>query len=154
MASNVSHMLQTALKQMDDIIAGKILDYQSNCIQELNPATADLSLKALQLTEALRAALEGQDLDQAFFQNQVSTKAADVILKWLERGEVNLQSAGSAESYQERLSRLEGDKESLILQVSVLTDQVEAQGVKISDLESSLEEHQLKLNSTEEMLQQ
>uniref|UniRef100_A0A673YBD8 PPFIA binding protein 2 n=1 Tax=Salmo trutta TaxID=8032 RepID=A0A673YBD8_SALTR len=43
------------------------------------------------------------------------------------------------------------DKESFI---HVLTDQVEAQGVKISDLESSLEEHQHKLNSTEEMLQQ
>uniref|UniRef100_A0A4W6C3I2 PPFIA binding protein 2 n=1 Tax=Lates calcarifer TaxID=8187 RepID=A0A4W6C3I2_LATCA len=67
---------------------------------------------------------------------------------------VNLQSNGNSESYQERLSRLEGDKESLILQVSVLTDQVEAQGVKISDLESSLVEHQHKLNSTEEMLQQ
>lgn len=39
-------------------------------------------------------------------------------------------------------------------QVSVLTDQVEAQGAKISDLESSLVEHQHKLNSTEEMLQQ
>lgn len=39
-------------------------------------------------------------------------------------------------------------------QVSVLTDQVEAQGEKIRDLENSLEEHQLKLNSTEEMLQQ
>uniref|UniRef100_A0A8C8IXH3 SAM domain-containing protein n=1 Tax=Oncorhynchus tshawytscha TaxID=74940 RepID=A0A8C8IXH3_ONCTS len=52
------------------------------------------------------------------------------------------------------MTRLEGDKESLVLQVSVLTDQVEAQGVKISDLESSLEEHQHKLNSTEEMLQQ
>ncbi|XP_018523549.1 liprin-beta-2 isoform X1 [Lates calcarifer] len=71
---------------------------------------------------------------------------------WLRK--VNLQSNGNSESYQERLSRLEGDKESLILQVSVLTDQVEAQGVKISDLESSLVEHQHKLNSTEEMLQQ
>ncbi|KAF7661542.1 hypothetical protein LDENG_00259470 [Lucifuga dentata] len=39
-------------------------------------------------------------------------------------------------------------------QVSVLTDQVEAQGVKISDLETSLVEHQHKLNSAEEMLQQ
>ncbi|XP_026168059.1 liprin-beta-2b isoform X5 [Mastacembelus armatus] len=38
--------------------------------------------------------------------------------------------------------------------VSVLTDQVEAQGEKIRDLESSLEEHRLKLVSTEEMLQQ
>ncbi|XP_040894862.1 liprin-beta-2 isoform X2 [Toxotes jaculatrix] len=71
---------------------------------------------------------------------------------WLRK--VNLHSNGNSESYQERLSRLEGDKESLILQVSVLTDQVEAQGVKISDLESSLVEHQHKLNSTEEMLQQ
>lgn len=40
------------------------------------------------------------------------------------------------------------------IQVSVLTDQVEAQGAKINDLESSLVEHQHKLNSTEEMLQQ
>lgn len=39
-------------------------------------------------------------------------------------------------------------------QVSVLTDQVEAQGAKISDLQSSLVEHQQKLDSTEEMLQQ
>uniref|UniRef100_A0A8B9FTI0 SAM domain-containing protein n=1 Tax=Amazona collaria TaxID=241587 RepID=A0A8B9FTI0_9PSIT len=58
------------------------------------------------------------------------------------------------ETYQERLARLEGDKESLILQVSVLTDQVEAQGEKIRDLEICLEGHQLKLNATEEMLQQ
>lgn len=36
----------------------------------------------------------------------------------------------------------------------MLTDQVEAQGAKISDLQSSLEEHQHKLDSTEEMLQQ
>uniref|UniRef100_A0A672G5R9 PPFIA binding protein 2a n=1 Tax=Salarias fasciatus TaxID=181472 RepID=A0A672G5R9_SALFA len=67
---------------------------------------------------------------------------------------VNLHSNTNSESYQDRLSRLEGDKESLILQVSVLTDQVEAQGVKISDLQTSLVEHQLKLSSTEEMLQQ
>uniref|UniRef100_A0A7N8Y5U3 PPFIA binding protein 2a n=1 Tax=Mastacembelus armatus TaxID=205130 RepID=A0A7N8Y5U3_9TELE len=66
----------------------------------------------------------------------------------------NIHSNTNSESYQDRLSRLEGDKQSLILQVSVLTDQVEAQGVKISDLESSLVEHQQKLNSTEEMLQQ
>ena len=39
-------------------------------------------------------------------------------------------------------------------QVSVLADQVEAQGAKISDLENSLVAHQHKLNSTEEMLQQ
>ncbi|KAG2463276.1 LIPB2 protein, partial [Polypterus senegalus] len=68
--------------------------------------------------------------------------------------QVHLRSPVNNETYQERLSRLEGDKESLVLQVSVLTDQVEAQGEKIRDLESSLEEHHHKLNSTEEMLQQ
>uniref|UniRef100_A0A4W3GCN4 PPFIA binding protein 2 n=1 Tax=Callorhinchus milii TaxID=7868 RepID=A0A4W3GCN4_CALMI len=71
-------------------------------------------------------------------------------------GEARLREDGSLnnESYQDRLTRLESDKESLVLQVSVLTDQVEAQGEKIRDLEACLEEHQLKLNSTEEMLQQ
>uniref|UniRef100_A0A672ZWQ8 PPFIA binding protein 2 n=1 Tax=Sphaeramia orbicularis TaxID=375764 RepID=A0A672ZWQ8_9TELE len=68
--------------------------------------------------------------------------------------QVNLCSPSNNETYQERLLRLEGDKESLVLQVSVLTDQVEAQGEKIRDLESSLEEHRQKLSSTEEMLQQ
>uniref|UniRef100_A0A7N6F9B7 SAM domain-containing protein n=1 Tax=Anabas testudineus TaxID=64144 RepID=A0A7N6F9B7_ANATE len=68
--------------------------------------------------------------------------------------QVNLCSPANNETYQERLLRLEGDKESLVLQVSVLTDQVEAQGEKIRDLESSLENHRQKLASTEEMLQQ
>ncbi|XP_066222557.1 liprin-beta-2 isoform X9 [Saccopteryx leptura] len=39
-------------------------------------------------------------------------------------------------------------------EVSVLTDQVEAQGEKIRDLEVCLEGHQVKLNAAEEMLQQ
>ncbi|XP_030416172.1 liprin-beta-2 isoform X7 [Gopherus evgoodei] len=73
---------------------------------------------------------------------------------WLKRSQVNHLSSANNETYQERLARLEGDKESLILQVSVLTDQVEAQGEKIRDLEVCLEGHQLKLNATEEMLQQ
>uniref|UniRef100_A0A8C5EAB5 Liprin-beta-2-like n=1 Tax=Gouania willdenowi TaxID=441366 RepID=A0A8C5EAB5_GOUWI len=75
-------------------------------------------------------------------------------MDWLHSGAVNLCSPTHNESYQERLLRLEGDKESLVLQVSVLTDQVEAQGEKIRDLESSLEEHRQKLASTGEMLQQ
>ncbi|MGH0176793.1 UNVERIFIED_CONTAM: hypothetical protein FKN15_075201 [Acipenser sinensis] len=66
----------------------------------------------------------------------------------------NLRSSVSSETYQERLARLEADKESLVLQVSVLTDQVEAQGEKIRDLESSLDEHHHKQQTTQEMLQQ
>uniref|UniRef100_A0A669QWG9 PPFIA binding protein 2 n=1 Tax=Phasianus colchicus TaxID=9054 RepID=A0A669QWG9_PHACC len=76
------------------------------------------------------------------------------LLKKKKTSQVNHHSSTNNETYQERLARLEGDKESLILQVSVLTDQVEAQGEKIRDLEICLEGHQLKLNATEEMLQQ
>ncbi|XP_034390078.1 liprin-beta-2b isoform X15 [Cyclopterus lumpus] len=71
---------------------------------------------------------------------------------WLKK--VDLCSPANNETYQERLLRLEGDKESLVLQVSVLTDQVEAQGEKIRDLESCLEKHRKKLASTEKLLQQ
>ncbi|XP_075402245.1 liprin-beta-2 isoform X2 [Tenrec ecaudatus] len=73
---------------------------------------------------------------------------------WQALSQGSHHSAASNETYQERLARLEGDKESLILQVSVLTDQVEAQGEKIRDLEVCLEGHQVKLNAAEEMLQQ
>ncbi|XP_058485694.1 liprin-beta-2 isoform X7 [Solea solea] len=169
MASNASHMLETALQQMDDIIAGKIgevlfsdalhsegQDYQSteSTQHQCPPPPADPALRALQLAEALGEALRGEE-EQVNPRQQVSSDTASVILKWLlHKCQVNVNSNSNSDSYQERLSRLEGDKESLILQVSVLTDQVEAQGSKISDLENSLVEHQHKLNSTEEMLQQ
>ncbi|XP_014846234.1 PREDICTED: liprin-beta-2-like isoform X6 [Poecilia mexicana] len=171
MEARASHMLEAALEQMDGIIAGKMCEglfsppmqpcnqgYKSSDVDpELPlPTPVDPVFEALQLMEVLRAVLEGQSSEekQGASCKQTSTDTANVILKWLQRDGANLTLNNSSESYQERLSRLEGDKESLILQVSVLTDQVEAQGVKIHDLESSLVEHQHKLNSTEEMLQQ
>ncbi|KRZ78228.1 Liprin-beta [Trichinella papuae] len=53
---------------------------------------------------------------------------------------------------QDKLHRLESDRESLSLQVSVLAEQVGAQTEKIKDLESMLEDKKTKLDSTEEML--
>lgn len=49
--------------------------------------------------------------------------------------------------------RLEGDKDSLQLQVTVLSEQVEAQAEKIIDLENSLEEKREQLQKAEEQLQ-
>uniref|UniRef100_A0A3P8WBW0 Liprin-beta-1/2 coiled-coil domain-containing protein n=1 Tax=Cynoglossus semilaevis TaxID=244447 RepID=A0A3P8WBW0_CYNSE len=148
MASNASHMLENALQQMDDIIAGK------RCC--LNLYSLGGIKQTLQLIEGLRAALEAEwsEEEKLALRERVSADTASVILKWIDRNQVNRHPNSNSDSYQERLSRLEGDKESLVLQVSVLTDQVEAQGSKISDLESSLVEYQQKLNSTEEMLQQ
>ncbi|XP_061736737.1 liprin-beta-2 isoform X3 [Nerophis ophidion] len=159
MASNASHMLEAALEQMDDIIAGKSgeklhsgqqpLEVQ-NCKSQHQKTTSrvESTSKAPALTDIVEALLEVEEC------NKEHEKHALAIQMRLQEGEVNHQSSDRSESYQERLSRLEGDKESLILQVGVLTDQVEAQEVKISDLQSSVVKHRLKLNATEEMLQQ
>uniref|UniRef100_A0A672PQ13 PPFIA binding protein 2 n=1 Tax=Sinocyclocheilus grahami TaxID=75366 RepID=A0A672PQ13_SINGR len=116
-------------------------------------------LRVLQLAEELKFALEGQICaeDKETLLRQMPSATAHSLLLWIDRRSeisVNVQGSGNGESYQERLSRLEEDKESLVLQVSVLTDQVKAQGEKIRDLENSLGEYQHKLKSTEEMLQQ
>ncbi|XP_040058773.1 liprin-beta-2 isoform X2 [Gasterosteus aculeatus] len=133
MASNASQMLESALEQMDDIIAGEMGEglfsalmrcggregKASTYTSPLTPAPLrDPALRALQLTEALRVVLQGQSSEEEHvcLRKRVSTDSAHVILKWLERDVGNLHPSGNSESYQERLSRLEEDKESLILQ--------------------------------------
>ncbi|KFQ32008.1 Liprin-beta-2, partial [Mesitornis unicolor] len=115
------------------------------------------TFQILHLLEDLKMALEMLEdpQEKEALRNQIPGATAVCIREWFVENlsQVNHHSSNN-ETYQERLARLEGDKESLILQVSVLTDQVEAQGEKIRDLEICLEGHQLKLNATEEMLQQ
>lgn len=162
MTSDASHMLEAALEQMDGIIAGTktAADFSDGtCESGLSPPSSCLnSMPVLHLIEDLRLALEMLALPQEreALLSQIPGPTAAYIKEWLEDSlsQVNHHSAASNETYQERLARLEGDKESLILQVSVLTDQVEAQGEKIRDLEVCLEGHQVKLNAAEEMLQQ
>ncbi|XP_063052881.1 liprin-beta-2b isoform X7 [Engraulis encrasicolus] len=157
MDSDASHMLEAALEQMDDIIAGsKVVAELSNGMYDLGSPVSSAPLQVLQLAEDLRVALELQACDQErdTLRSQLPCATAHLLIDWLQKGSINLQSPPNNESCQERLARLEGDKQSLVLQVSVLTDQVEAQGEKIRDLESSLEEHHHKLVNTEEMLQQ
>ncbi|XP_056242584.1 liprin-beta-2-like isoform X7 [Seriola aureovittata] len=158
METEASHMLEAALEQMDDIIAGSkaaAVEF-SNSMYDLGSPISTGPLQVVQLAEDLKLALELQpnQEERESLRAQLQTETAQALINWLQSGAVNLCSPANNESYQERLLRLEGDKESLVLQVSVLTDQVEAQGEKIRDLESSLEEHRQKLASTEEMLQQ
>uniref|UniRef100_A0A9J8A9K0 PPFIA binding protein 2 n=1 Tax=Cyprinus carpio carpio TaxID=630221 RepID=A0A9J8A9K0_CYPCA len=133
----------------------------SNGLYDLRSPVSAGPLPVLQLAEELRLALELQarDEDCNSLRSQLPCTTAQTLMEWLEKGSstlffLNHHCSSNNETYQDRLARLEGDKESLVLQVSVLTDQVEAQGEKIRDLESSLEEHHHKLISTEEMLQQ
>ncbi|XP_076589440.1 liprin-beta-1b isoform X4 [Chaetodon auriga] len=158
MMSDASDMLAAALEQMDGIIAGsKALDYSNGLFDCQSPTSPFMgSLRALHLLEDLRSVLELMDTEEReSLRCQIPESTADSLVEWLHghlsNGHISL---GGGDHYQERLSRLESDKESLVLQVSVLTDQVEAQGEKIRDLDLCLDEHREKLNATEDMLQQ
>nr|XP_035932755.1 liprin-beta-1 isoform X6 [Halichoerus grypus] len=157
MMSDASDMLAAALEQMDGIIAGsKALEYSNGIFDCQSPTSPFMgSLRALHLVEDLRGLLEMMDTDEKEgLRCQIPDSTAETVVEWLQSQMTNGHLPGNGEVYQERLARLENDKESLVLQVSVLTDQVEAQGEKIRDLEFCLEEHREKLNATEEMLQQ
>ncbi|XP_062990314.1 liprin-beta-1 isoform X1 [Elgaria multicarinata webbii] len=157
MMSDASEMLAAALEQMDGIIAGsKALEYSNGIFDCQSPTSPFMgSLRALHLVEDLRGLLEMMEADEKEgLRCQVPDSTAEVLIEWLQSQMTNGHISANGDVYQERLSRLENDKESLVLQVSVLTDQVDAQGEKIRDLELCLEEHREKLNATEEMLQQ
>ncbi|XP_011605467.1 liprin-beta-1b isoform X4 [Takifugu rubripes] len=158
MMSDASDMLAAALEQMDGIIAGsKTLDYSNGMFDCQSPTSPFMgSLRALHLLEELRSVLEVMDTEEReSLRCQIPDSTAESLGGWihghLSNGHMSLSGS---DLYQERLSRLESDKESLILQVSVLTDQVEAQGEKIRDLDLCLDEHRDKRNATEELLQQ
>ncbi|XP_074681637.1 liprin-beta-1 isoform X9 [Strix aluco] len=157
MMSDASDMLAAALEQMDGIIAGsKALEYSNGIFDCQSPTSPFMGgLRALHLVEDLRGLLEMMEADEREgLRCQVPDSTAEALIEWLQSQMTNGHVSGNGDVYQERLARLENDKESLVLQVSVLTDQVEAQGEKIRDLEFCLEEHREKLNATEEMLQQ
>ncbi|KTG42366.1 hypothetical protein cypCar_00009845 [Cyprinus carpio] len=178
MMSDASDMLAAALEQMDGIIAGsKALDYSNGIFDCQSPTSPFMgSLRALNLLEDLRGILELMDTEEReSLRCQIPDSTADSLVEWLHGHLVytphsrtleftvysrcsilcsNGHISITGDVYQDRLNRLESDKESLVLQVSVLTDQVEAQGEKIRDLDLCLDEHREKLNATEEMLQQ
>ncbi|XP_072529178.1 liprin-beta-1 isoform X2 [Salminus brasiliensis] len=158
MMSDASEMLAAALEQMDGIIAGsKAMDYSNGLFDCQSPTSPFLgSLRALHLLEDLRGALALMDTEEReSLRGQVPHTTAEGLVEWLQGRLTNGHGSTAGDLvYQERLSRLESDKECLVLQVSVLTDQVEVQGEKIRDLDMCLEEHRMKLNATEELLQQ
>ncbi|XP_041833176.1 liprin-beta-1-like isoform X2 [Melanotaenia boesemani] len=128
MMSDASEMLAAALEQMDGIIAGsKAIDYSNGLFDCQSPTSPFLGgLRVLHLLEDLRAALELMDNEEKDnLRCQIPDSTAEGLAEWLQ-------------------GRL----------VSVLTDQVEVQGEKIRDLDSSLELHREKLNAAEELLQQ
>ena len=57
------------------------------------------------------------------------------------------------ESAEDRVRRLEIEKNGLALQISVLTEQVEAQGERLREMEYQLDEKRQKIHYAEDMYQ-
>ncbi|XP_056334066.1 liprin-beta-1-like [Danio aesculapii] len=131
MMSDASDMLAAALEQMDGIIAGsKALDYSNGIFDCQSPTSPFIgSLRALNLLEDLRGILELMETEEReSLRCQIPDSTADSLVEWLHGHLSNGHISITGDVYQDRLNRLESDKESLVLQVSVLTDQVDAQG--------------------------
>lgn len=108
------------------------------------------------LVEELKAAITSADgNDNVVSVNAVGADTKSFLLQWLQ-SDSRVMANGLPPDYedlQDKVHRLEGDKESLSLQVSVLTEQIEAQTDKIKDLESVLEMKKGQLENVEDMLQ-
>ncbi|XP_068442789.1 liprin-beta-1 isoform X2 [Clinocottus analis] len=141
-------------KEEEAAHGSKAMDYSNGLFDCQSPTSPFLGgLRVLHLLEDLRGVLELMDIEERDnLRCQIPDSTADGLAEWLQGRLTN--GHGPEAVYQERLSRLESDKECLVLQVSVLTDQVEVQGEKIRDLDNCLDLHQQKLNATEELLQQ
>ncbi|CDQ61610.1 unnamed protein product [Oncorhynchus mykiss] len=87
MASDASHMLEAALEQMDDIIAGsKAAAEYTNGLFELGSPGSAGPLQVLQLVEDLRLALELQPREEErdTLRAQVPNSTAHMLMDWLD----------------------------------------------------------------------
>uniref|UniRef100_A0A3Q2EK98 PPFIA binding protein 2 n=1 Tax=Cyprinodon variegatus TaxID=28743 RepID=A0A3Q2EK98_CYPVA len=147
METEASHMLEAALEQMDDIIAGS-----KAAAMELSTSVYDLGTPVnaypLQLAEELKLALEVQpnQEERDNLRAQLPPETAQALINWLQTGTVSCSPANN-ETYQERLLRLEGDKESLVLQELMSRTSLETQKLDLMDEVSYLK---LKLVTMEE----
>uniref|UniRef100_A0A671QYD1 Liprin-beta-1-like n=1 Tax=Sinocyclocheilus anshuiensis TaxID=1608454 RepID=A0A671QYD1_9TELE len=119
MMCDASEMLAAALEQMDGIIAGsKAMNYTNGLFDCQSPTSPFLgSLRVLHLLEDLRAALDLMDPEEKeSLRSQVSETTAEGLMEWLQSRLTNGHGSAAGDLvYQERLSRLESDKECLEL---------------------------------------
>ncbi|KAG8564511.1 hypothetical protein GDO81_016500, partial [Engystomops pustulosus] len=159
MASDASHMLEAALEQMDDIIAGTkaVTEFANGVFEVGSPVPSEYygTITILHLIEELKISLEMVENpeDREALRNQIPSATASYVISWLESNLVN-HTVANNETYQERLTRLEGDKESLILQELLSRTSLETQKLdlmaEISNLKIKLVGLEKEKNDSEE----
>ncbi|XP_078586497.1 liprin-beta-1-like isoform X38 [Branchiostoma floridae x Branchiostoma japonicum] len=138
---------------------GSKTEFFNGVIEPRSPQyTAEPSNEVLTLLDGAKSLLETmEENDQDTVMSQLPEGTRNYLTQWLRPNNSETKTNGHAypsDGYEEKIQKLENDKESLILQVSVLTDQVEAQGEKIRELENGIEGQKDQQADTEEMLQQ
>ncbi|XP_076471469.1 liprin-beta-2-like isoform X2 [Babylonia areolata] len=86
----------------------------------------------------------------------VSRDLLDFFRRWLLSPDVDVLSASGGylpDTVEEKVRKLEAEKQSLTLQVNVLTEQLEAQSEKIADLEQNLADRDSRLAQAQDSLQ-
>ncbi|XP_036360417.1 liprin-beta-2 isoform X11 [Octopus sinensis] len=159
-----SDMLAAALEQMDNIIAlysqpppekqkfsGTKREYRNSNLATRPTVKGRLqNARAIFLLEDLKGTLEQCENKQQIL-DHASSSALKFLREWLE--DESPGGANIGETFEEKITRLESDKQNLLLQIGVLKDQLEAKGDKIRELEYSLEDKRSRLFTTEQMLQ-
>lgn len=140
--SDPTKLLEAALQQMDGIIAEAGGTGSSGTTSGLGRAARARALElAQQLASSLQHAIPPPP--------RPDFTTASAILRWLQQNN-NSVALNDAE---DRVRRLEMDKESLQLQVQVLSEQISAQTEKMSDLERALQDARQRLDDAEQRLQ-
>uniref|UniRef100_A0A8C4RXM3 PPFIA binding protein 1a n=1 Tax=Erpetoichthys calabaricus TaxID=27687 RepID=A0A8C4RXM3_ERPCA len=149
MMSDASDMLAAALEQMDGIIAGsKALEYSNGIFDCQSPTSPFMgSLRVLHLVEDLRGLLELMDNEEKeSLRCQIPDSTSESLVEWLQGHMTNGHISLGNDVYQERLNRLESDKESLVLQELLSRTALETQKL---DLMAEVSNLKLKLTAME-----
>ncbi|KAJ8725163.1 hypothetical protein PYW07_016121 [Mythimna separata] len=139
--SDPTKLLEAALQQMDGIIAEA---GGTGGTATTGPGRAARA-RALELAQQLASSLQHAVPPPP----RPDFTTASAILRWLQQNN-NSVALNDAE---DRVRRLEADKESLHLQVQVLSEQIAAQTEKMMDLERALQDARQRLDDADQRLQ-
>ncbi|XP_019920798.3 liprin-beta-1 isoform X7 [Magallana gigas] len=155
-AKEASDFLSEALLQLDNVLSATRVHSFSGSRETEHVRSRSLPSavpKVVSLLSDLHTVLQKCD-DKEALKQTIPRDVMTGVQHWLIPSPDDYRSSkDTARDSGCTIQRLEKDKQSLTLQVSVLSDQVEAQSEKIRELEYYNNERRLRLQAAEEMLE-